>query len=212
MRPLAIIESDATRRAEIRAALQVAGFRTETFADPADALPDLHDHGFALTILDIGTGGEQAFALCREASALVPVIALATDPAEEICVGAFASGVDDCVPRNVAARELVARVRNVLRRSGTPLHGEGEHADLSTSVTTMRVQAHETTHNLTRGEAELLGVLLECSPRPVTPLQIAQMLHANRGTIESRLKTLRRKLGAERLVSRGRLGYQLLGE
>lgn len=206
MRPLAIIENGVAFGAEVRPAIESAGFHAEFYACANDALADLHHHVFALAL--VGLGNEDPFAICHEASRVVPVIAVAADCAEEVCVRAFESGADDCVVRGVAARELVARIRNVLRRAE-----EGDRdalGELSASVSTMRVNASGTAHDLTRGEAELLALLLEHAPRPLTPLEIAHMLRANRGTIESRIKTLRRKLGAERLVSRGRLGYQLV--
>lgn len=207
MRPLAIIENGVAFGAEIRPAIESAGFRAESYASATDALADLHQRVFALALVGLGQDTDP-FGLCHEASRIVPVIAVTAECAEELCVRAFESGADDCVVRGVAARELVARIHNVLRRAEeSDRDGLGE---LSASVSSMRVHAGGAAHDLTRGEAELLAVLLEHAPRPLTPLEIAHMLRANRGTIESRIKTLRRKLGAERLVSRGRLGYQLV--
>lgn len=91
-----------------------------------------------------------------------------------------------------------------------PADGEGEGFALLADA--MRVRVDGRTHDLTRGEAEVLSLLVEHAPRPLTIQQILAMLpeehRVKRGTVESRIKSLRRKLGG-RLVSRGQFGYQL---
>jgi DNA-binding response OmpR family regulator len=64
-------------------------------------------------------------------------------------------------------------------------------------------------HELSRGEAEVLTLLLEHAPAPITTMEMARLLPAKRATIESRIKSLRKKLGSDRLVTRGRFGYEL---
>lgn len=211
MRPLAIIERDGADRAVPRATIEAAGFRTEFYTSAADALTSLRQRPFALAIIAIDRS-DAAFELCRQASELVPVIALAPDPAAETCVRAFDSGADDCVARTVPPRELIARVRNVLRRTTGWEDGHEGETLLAQSLLSMRVRNGHATYDLTLGEAQVLRALMDEAPRPITPLALAQRLQANRGTIESRLQSLRNKLGPEKLISRGRLGYQLVEE
>lgn len=206
MRPLAIIESDAHLAAEIRSAVESAGFRADCF-DGASALKNLHTRSFALVILDLETPGIDPFSVCSEASRIAPVITLTSEREEETCLRALASGADDCLCRPFPGRELVARVNNVLRRVSEEI---GANADLEVSVREMRVRTGLSTFDLTRGEAELLSLLLEHAPAPLTVARMAEILRAKRGTVESRVKGLRRKLGPARLVSRGKLGYELV--
>lgn len=203
-RTLAIIEPDAASAAKLRETLEGAGFHTDWFHDGATALSTLRTRSFALAILDLILG----FEMCVEVSRLVPLVTVATDAGEETCVRALQSGADDCVCSDVPQRELIARVRNVLRRSA-PEETSHELDALSISLAEMRVRDGGVVHELTRGEAELLAVLLEQAPRPLTPLQLAQILKTPRATIESRVKSLRRKIGPHRLVTQGRLGYHL---
>jgi len=113
----------------------------------------------------------------------------------------------DVVDESAFAGSSRFAIRNVLRRSDAT---EGDQLDaLSVSISEMRVRVGGATHDLTRGEAEVLATLIHHAPAPVTAVRLSQILNAKRGTIESRIKSLRKKLGPGRLVSRGSLGYQL---
>lgn len=206
MRPLAIIENDVALSAEIESAVQAAGFSSRSFATPSDAIADLRRRGFALAIVDLDLRDTDPFAVCSEASRIVPVIAVTSDCNEDVCVRAFASGADDCLRRPFAGRELIARIRNVLRRAETDAE---EIDELSSFVSAMRVRIGDEVHDLSRGESEVLAVLLEHAPAPVTVARLCELLQAKRGTLEARVKSLRRKLGPERMISRGQFGYQL---
>lgn len=208
MRPLAIIENDAALSTEIRSAVEAAGFAARCFVEGSAAIANLKRHGFSLAIVDLDLRDTDPFAVCSEASRLVPVIALSGDCGEETCVRALESGADDCLRRPFAGRELVARIRNVLRRADGA-EGAGELDELSTFVSAMRIRLGDESCDLSRGESEVLAVLLEHAPAPMTVGRLTELLKAKRGTIESRIKSLRRKLGPGRLVSRGAFGYQL---
>lgn len=209
MRPLAIIEQDHATSASLRRSMEAAGFRADIFADGASALSSMLTRPFSLAILDLDLRGADPFDVCREMSRLVPVLAITAEKAEDVRVRALEAGADDCVSHTTADRELVARIRNILRRA-TPSAGETRELDtLSISLQEMRIRGADGVHELSRGEAEILALLLEYAPVPLTPLAMAKLLPAKRATIESRIKSLRRKLGPGRLVSRGKFGYEL---
>lgn len=209
MRPVAIIESDAAARVELRRAVEGGGFRTDCFTDGTAALATLRARSFSLAILDLDASGGDPFAVCRELSQVVPVITVTSGCDTETCIRALDSGADDCLTRPLAPRELVARVRGVLRRAEQDGEGDLELDALRFSAAEMRVRHGEEVHELTRGEAELLSLLVKHAPTPLSPVAIAAILGAKRGTVESRIKSLRRKVGAERLLTRPRLGYYL---
>lgn len=197
MRPVAIIESDAVQCARWQEAVETAGLRAETFPTTGAALARLRQRACALAIVGIDAGDD----FYREASTLAPLIVVCHD-----CASALESGADDCVARTTSARELAARIHSVLRRTPQPKEAA------SISIAEMRVRTGATRHDLTRGEAELLAVLLQHAPTPVSIHTLVELLGARRGTVESRIKSVRRKLGPGRLVSRGSLGYQLVAE
>ena len=183
---------------------------------PPAVVPDklARTRPFSLAILDLDLRGSDPFDVCREMSRLVPVMAITADTitaeeGEEIRVRALEAGADDCVSHTTADRELVARIRGILRRAGS---GAGETCELdalSISLTEMRIRSGGVVHELSRGEAEILALLIEYAPAPLTPPAMAKLLRAKRATVESRIKSLRRKLGPGRLVSRGKFGYEL---
>lgn len=208
MRTLALIENDAAVAAELRQSVEAAGFRAECFTDGSSAIASVAGRPYALAIIDLRIEGIDPFELCRTVSMHHPVIAVTADAGNEACVRALESGADDCLCRPFASRELVARIRNVLTRVSHEPADEG----FAWFPDAMRVRVDGRTHDLTRGEAEVLSMLVAAAPRPLTIEQMLAMLPLEhpikRGTIESRIKALRRKLG-RRLVSRARFGYQV---
>lgn len=209
MRPLAIIEPDSTTAENLRHSVEAAGFRADCFADGTSALSSIRRRPFSLAILDLDLRDDDPFAVCREMSRLVPVITISAEGDEDVRLRAFAAGADDCVTHTLTARELVARVHNILRRASSSSDSTCELDALSISLPEMRVRNGGVVHELSRGESEVLALLLEHSPAPLTPADMARLLPAKRATIESRIKSLRKKLGPGRLVSRGRFGYEL---
>lgn len=209
MRPLAIIEQDSAASATLRRNIEAAGFHAHCFPDSATALTSIRRRTFSLAILDLDLRDSDPFAVCREVSRIVPVITMTGEENEDLRMRAFEAGADDCVNRTLTARELVARVRNILRRAAATANDTCDLDALSISLPEMRVRTAGVVHELSRGEAEVLSLLLEYSPAPLTAVEIARILPAKRATIESRIKSLRKKLGPGRLVTRGRFGYEL---
>jgi len=209
MRPLAIIDH-ASSRITFRRDVEAAGFRAEIFDDAASALMAIRKRSHSLAILDLDLRDADPFTLCREMSSILPVITITSEGGEAICVQAFEAGADDCVVRPLNGRELVARVRNVLRRTSNQADAASCDLDsITISLAEMRIRNGNSVYELSRGEAEVLTLLLEHSPAPITTVEIARLLPAKRATVESRIKSLRKKLGSERLITRGRFGYEL---
>ncbi|MGO6726174.1 response regulator transcription factor (plasmid) [Rhizobium ruizarguesonis] len=89
---------------------------TVTFAR-ARAL--INRHVFDLMILDAVVRAEDALRLCRQIRAVstIPIIAVVAQGREDIILAAFESGADDCVSSPFGTREMIARIRSVLRRA-----------------------------------------------------------------------------------------------
>ena len=160
---------------------------------------------FDLAILDVGLPDLGGFALCRELrrGADLPVIFLTAHAAEAERVLGFELGADDYVTKPFSPRELVARVRAVLRRAhagatnGTPVPVAGFELDAEGH----RIRYRGQWLDLTRYEYGLFAALLQ---RPGAVLSRAQLmdrvwgdaLESGDRTVDTHVKTLRAKLHA----------------
>ena len=157
---------------------------------------------YDLAILDVGLPDLGGFALCRELrrKADLPVIFLTAHAAEAERVLGFELGADDYVTKPFSPRELVARVRAVLRRAqggAAPTTNNGFEHDADGH----RIRWRNQWLDLTRYEYGLLAALLQ---RPGAVLSRAQLmdrvwgdaLESGDRTVDTHVKTLRAKLHA----------------
>jgi two-component system catabolic regulation response regulator CreB len=205
--PLLLLVEDEPPIAETVAyALREDGFDVRHCLTAGAALVAAKGDRFDLAILDVGLPDLGGFALCRELrrEADLPVIFLTAHAAEAERVLGFDLGADDYVTKPFSPRELVARVRAVLRRAqggaassnGTPSNGMFEH-----DTEGHRVRYRGQWLDLTRYEYGLLAALLQ---RPGAVLSRAQLMDRVWGdaldsgdrTVDTHVKTLRAKLHA----------------
>lgn len=117
-----IIEDEASIARLVRLYLQEAGFRVAVAADGATGLA-LHDREHPdLVILDLMLPGLDGWEVCRRirAGARTPILMLTARHTEEDRIEGFDLGADDYVTKPFSPRELVGRVRAILRRA-TPV-------------------------------------------------------------------------------------------
>ncbi|WP_133477482.1 two-component system response regulator CreB [Cognatilysobacter segetis] len=212
-----LVEDESAIARTIEFALREEGFEVEHALTGGDALrlaaAGVHD----LAILDVGLPDIGGFALCRELrrGRDLPVIFLTARDAEADRVLGFEIGADDYVAKPFSPRELVARVRAVLRRSrGAPSTGAFAH-----DADGHRIAYHGRALDLTRYEYGLLAALLQ---RPGAILSRAQLMDRVWGsdsdstdrTVDTHIKTLRAKLrevapDADPIRTQRGLGYSL---
>ena len=191
----------------VRAYLESAGFRVVTAGDGQTALTVYRHEKPALVVLDLGLpaldGLDVARTLRRDSN--VPIIMLTARVDEADRLIGLELGADDYVPKPFSPRELVARVRAVLRRTG----GEREPApapiavgevfvDLERRQATVAGKAVE----LTPTEFDLLVVLARHPGRVFTRLELLDRVqgYAYEGyerTVDAHVKNLRQKIEAD---------------
>jgi two-component system phosphate regulon response regulator PhoB len=120
------VEDDTDISRLVRHHLEAAGYGVRSFPSTAGVITEAEKQSPALFLLDIMLPGGDGLELCRRirqtpALAMIPVIFLTAKTTESDKVIGLELGADDYIPKPFSPRELVARVRAVLRRFERPL-------------------------------------------------------------------------------------------
>ena len=114
-----VVEDDVRIGELVRAYLGRAGYETTWARTGADAIAAAGRRPAALVVLDLGLPDMDGFEVHRRLGGRVPVVMLTARGEEVDRVAGLEIGADDYVTKPFSPRELVARVRSVLRRSRT---------------------------------------------------------------------------------------------
>lgn len=202
MHRVLVVEDEAAIAESVAYALRRDGFAVEMAASCAAAtaaLPDSH-----LVVLDLMLPDGSGFDLLgrwRRAGARQPVIVLSSRDGEADRVAALETGADDYVTKPFSPREVVARVRAVLRRAGSlpPQATPTPEPILAVDEATRRARVGGSALELTKVEFELLAALLETPGRVYTRSQLIDRVWGDGfaigdRTIDSHVKAVRRKI------------------
>ncbi|MBR2445743.1 MAG: response regulator transcription factor [Clostridia bacterium] len=120
MTKILLVEDDKTIVATLSEFLVREGFAVKSANGQSAALALLDSEAFDLALLDISLADGNGFSLCSaiKASWNLPVIFLTASGDEYSTVAGFDLGADDYIPKPFRPRELVSRIKNVLRRTG----------------------------------------------------------------------------------------------
>ncbi len=132
---IAIIEDEADIVEMVRYNFQKEGFEVEAFSRGKDGLDALRRKPPDLLLLDIMLPDEDGFAICRQLRAderlkLLPVMFLTARSGEVDRIVGLEIGADDYVVKPFSPRELVARVKAVLRRQARTPHDKDEAIEI----------------------------------------------------------------------------------
>jgi two-component system OmpR family response regulator len=230
---IVVVDDDPGIRELVSEFLGKHGFEVETAADAAGLARAIASKPPELVILDVMLPGEDGLHICRRlAAADGPAIIMLSAMGEETdrIVG-LELGADDYLPKPCNPRELLARVRAVLRRRGEPRPGEGEgelgaqceFAGWRLDLVRRELKTPDgVVVNLSGGEFSLLRSLVE---RPERVLTRDQLLDLARGpdsdaydrAIDVQISRLRRKLddgaaGAELIRTVRNEGYMFMAK
>ena len=114
-----VVDDHREIRDLVSRALSKEGFRVSTAADGKSMRKVLADGRIDLILLDLMLPGEDGLSLCRalRAGSNIPIIMLTAKGDEVDRVIGLEIGADDYLPKPFGSRELIARIRAVLRRS-----------------------------------------------------------------------------------------------
>ncbi len=204
-----LVEDEAGIADAVLYALRSEGFEASHCLLGNEGLQRIEQGGIDLVVLDVGLPDRNGFDVCRELrrSSDVPVIFLTARSGEIDRVVGLELGADDYVVKPFSPRELIARVRARLRRSGVQRIDAGQSRRVGAfehDAAGRRIRYHDQPMELTRYEYGLLATLLA---RPGAIFTRAQLMDAvwrdaedsADRTVDAHVKTVRAKLRAVRV-------------
>ena len=189
--------------------LKQAGYAVTTAVDGAEALKKARSQTPALIVLDVMLPEMDGFEICKTlrldaATAKVPIIMLTAKAAEIDRVLGLELGADDYISKPFSSRELVARLRAILRRA-TFIDQTGRQQQLSFGNITVDLDMHIArvdgeSLDFTRREFELLAYFLQNPRRVLSREKILQQVWGleylgESRTIDAHVRRVRAKLG-----------------
>jgi two-component system, OmpR family, response regulator RegX3 len=227
MTSVLIVEDEESLADPLAFLLRKEGFEATVVGDGPSALAEFDRVGADIVLLDLMLPGMSGTDVCKQLRTRsgVPVIMVTARDSEIDKVVGLELGADDYVTKPYSARELIARIRAVLRRgSDTDLEGSGESRVLEAGPVRMDVERHIVLVNgqavtLPLKEFDLLEYLLRNSGRVLTRGQLIDRVWGadyvgDTKTLDVHVKRLRSKIEAdpakpEHLVTVRGLGYKL---
>lgn len=214
---LLLAEDDVTIGEAVLETMRRAGYTIGWARDGREAESSLIRNVYDLVLLD-----QELPKLCgldvligyRRRGGSAPVMILTDRDSVEDRIAALDAGADDCLVKPFDLEEMAARVRAILRRhteQSTPIR---THDDLTLNPVNHEATLGDEPLLLLPKEFRLLQILIEEPKRVFTRLELENKLYGRdrrigSNAIEVHVSSLRRKVGAERLVTVRGVGYRL---
>jgi DNA-binding response OmpR family regulator len=198
-----IVEDEVRIVRALRLYLEQAGFAVTAVHDGAQAVPAFRQERPSLVLLDLNLPGQDGLDVCRSLRRLgdVPIIILTARTEEMDRLIGLELGADDYISKPFSPREVVARVRAVLRRTqGSTTNANLLQAGaLQLDLAAYRVWIEGHLLDLTQTEFELLATLMRHKGHVLSRAQLLQALQGVaheelERAIDQHVKNLRRKL------------------
>jgi two-component system response regulator RegX3 len=225
MTKILVVEDEASFSEALEFLLGKEGFSVVTAENGADALKKFDQGGIDLVLLDLMIPEISGTEVCRQirSKSRTPIIMLTAKDSEVDKVVGLEIGADDYVTKPYSSRELVARIRAVLRRNS----GEGIDSDpgvMTVGPVRMDIERHQVSVNgiptsLPLKEFELLEFLMRNAGRVLTRIQLIDRVWGSdyvgdTKTLDVHIKRLRAKIETDpanpKLIQTVRgLGYKM---
>ena len=224
-----IVEDEPSISDNLAFGLKREGFASELATTGFEAIEKLRKGDFSLVVLDVGLPDSTGFEVCKEIRGFsqIPIIFLTARSEEIDRILGLEIGGDDYVCKPFSVRELVARVRVILRRSnGNESRGESASPARAETFGPFSVDAERyqialagRTLSLTRYEYRMLKALVERPGRVFTREQLMYKVWeepeaSGERTVDAHVKSLRAKLRdaspvREYIVTHRGIGYSI---
>ncbi|MDD2368914.1 MAG: response regulator transcription factor [Sulfuricurvum sp.] len=215
---LLLLEDDPNLSESVSEYLEDQGFNVVCVYDAASAEDALYEQKYDLLLLDVNVPGGDGFSLLknsRKEGNATPAIFITSRNAMSDVEEGFESGGDDYIRKPFALKELLLRIQTILKRNfyHNPTDaltlGEGITYDIDNQVLTIGGQVQ----NLQLKEHKLLKLFIQHRNELLAHEVIMEHLWdydetPSDGSLRTYIKTLRKLLGKDSIVSHKRLGYQ----
>lgn len=225
-RTIAVIEDESSIASAVAARLRSEGYAVEVAGDGPSGVDLCRRLAPDLVVLDLMLPGLDGLEVCRriQKERPVPVLMLTARDSETDLVVGLEVGADDYLTKPFSLRELVARVRAILRRTERTEADPGSDAVGVLQVGAVEIDAarrlvrlgDEAVH-LTPTEFDLLLYLASRPGRVATRDELLEQVWgyevaAGLRTVDSHVRSLRRKLGSELVRTVHGVGYAVDGD
>lgn len=213
-----LVEDDLNLSRELQQQLSAEGFNVETVYDGTSAGDSITKNKYDIVLADINIPGPNGYELVknmRQQHVSTPVILITAFGEIDDKLHGFDCGADDYITKPFYFRELLARIKAILKRSEQQNTSEYiVHRDLSIHTRKREVKRGDKLIRLTSREYDILLMLIEANGEPVSKKDIltkvwGSSFGTNTNTIEVFINLLRNKIDKnfEPKLIRTRIGY-----
>jgi DNA-binding response OmpR family regulator len=199
-----LVEDDPVIGAEIKSALQGEGYMVEHVTDGVQALEAQPYGDFKLILLDIMLPKMDGWAVCerlRQKKVATPILMLTARDSVDDRVRGLEGGADDYLSKPFDVRELLARVKALIRRDKVHRTGKIQISDLEIDSNAKTVRRAGKDIHLTPREYSLLEALARNEGRTITREVILEGVWNNEerleNTVNFHITSLRKKVDAD---------------
>jgi two-component system OmpR family response regulator/two-component system response regulator QseB len=214
-----LVEDDEMIGHSLRQALAAQGWSVDWVKDGQLALSALGDGDYACVLLDLGlpkVDGVEVLRRARSAGNATPVLVLTARDGLDDRVAGLDLGADDYLLKPYELRELVARMRAVIRRRDGSAHSVIGNSGVQLDLTTREVLVQGGRSQLSAREFALLHALLERPGAILSREQLENRIYGwgeevSSNAVDVLIHGMRRKLGADTIRNVRGLGWRVSG-
>lgn len=215
---LLLLEDDPNLSESVSEYLEEQGYEVLCVYDASSAEDLLYEQKFDLLLLDVNVPGGDGFSLLkssRKEGNATPAIFITSRNAMSDVEEGFESGGDDYIRKPFALKELLLRIQTILKRNF--YHNPSDALSLADGITyeidNQVLSINGTIQNLQLKEHKLLKLFIQHRHELLSHEMIMEHLWdfdetPSDGSLRTYIKTLRKLLGKDSIVSHKRLGYQ----
>jgi two-component system response regulator QseB len=214
---LLLVEDDQMIAEPVLGAMRREGYAIDWARDGREAQLSLANGVYDLVLLDLGlpkSDGIEVLHAYRKAGGAAPVIIVTARDAVDERVRGLDTGADDYLVKPFDLHELAARIRALLRRRTGQKHPVYAHGTLTLDPASREVTKDGESIALLPREFALLRALIEMPSRVYTKSELEEKIYGwqeeiGSNAVEVHVHSLRRKIGAEEIVTVRGVGYRL---